>query len=455
MSVFQKFKYFFIGKIPLIFFDFIENKRGGYFAKRIFESYIEYRIKSKKIEQQSNKNLKPRVYIFANSYGMWQAPINSHLRLSLDIAKCYDDNKIEVKYLLSNHPFLSRYWHNGIIIKSNFLYENIKYKDKLLEYIYLMKGIKNIGVDIIDSLSYMTLNSYINSAIKSVEDININDIIIYQGGRPKSIILQNILSKLDVSKKIFLMGGRQEKITDINSYNIVLGPNNPINIDLNKNNNFKYITYTAYELEPFYYEKENLITLDDDSNKITESIKLSLNNNLLVYVKQKAASSIDSEFLDILDMLFKKRPKLNLLVVGDTKENIMNIFLEKEYKTNIFTLNFSNSLYGLFRLLNNDFNTVFILPKITGNGGTNMIAAMSGMPTVIFQGNDAEKYIPVKYFVETIEEYINQVIKFIDNKEARETYKIDFEKFKKDKKDEAKKLYISFVENGENNNANN
>jgi hypothetical protein len=39
---------------------------------------------------------------------------------------------------------------------------------------------------------------------------------------------------------------------------------------------------------------------------------------------------------------------------------------------------------------------------MTGNGGVNMIATISGMPTVIYEGNDAQStYIPSQYFVKT------------------------------------------------------
>lgn len=137
-----------------------------------------------------------------------------------------------------------------------------------------------------------------------------------------------------------------------------------------------------------------------------------------------------------------------LILIGDSKKNIFSKLKNKiKFNSNrVICIEFIDSLYLFFKELNNNFNTLFILPRITGNGVSNLMSACAKVPTTIFKFNDAEgKWIPSKYFIETKEEFINQINKFIQDGKKREEFINDFEYFKKEKRNTGEKFFLGLL----------
>lgn len=432
-----------IGVFPLSIFTFFENKKA--FSK-IFEivlfKYFSYFFQKVSC-QIAKEKIQPRIFILCNSFPLWESSIGSHLRATLNIAKIYYDKGYKINYIVSNHPYKSKYNNNGVIFKSNFNINKNRLEEKLKLDIFNISGMKDIKVDVLtnyeDSFRLKQYCSYILEFFNKL-DLNNADIIFFVGGKLQSTILNILLTKINL-KKIYITGGRTERIKNINNFTYFIAPENPKYIDLKEHSTF---INKIYLFEPLYLETINSISLKMQELDIIEQLKYNGITKLLVYVKQNAASSIDLEFSNIINKNLNDK-STGILVIGDSKENIKNKL--NKHNNKVFTLSFCNHLYTLFKQLNVQFTTVFIMPKLNGNGGTIMIAGLSGMPVVLYKGNDSEGiYIPKKYCVDNLEKYEENLNFFLNDDNSRKIFIKDMEIFKEEKKEEAKKLYLGFLE---------
>ncbi|SFO86900.1 hypothetical protein [Hydrogenimonas thermophila] len=443
LAIVQKGYLNFIARnLKLKFYKELEIKKVP-LIRDVLYTYYESILNRKHINCDEDLESQPRVFFLTNIFPLWEKSTSNFLKINADIANVYIKNGIEVNFILANHSHLSYLTNRGIKWKDfmNVDYEQIE--NKIKEDLYNMYKIERdkVKVHILNKNNgNIKLKDYIENVINFFNSLNLTkkDIVVFSGGKCKSDLLQIIMPKL-CSKKIYLTTGAKEEV-ECSNYDYVLTSNSNL---LNKYKNA--ILPINVNFSPFKWEEDENI-----SNKEKIIIE-SLEKESIIFVssKQRYADSIDNKYIDILNNIMLKHNNLYLILIGDSKERILSILENKiEFNSNrIICIEFINSLYTFFKELNNNnFKTLYILPRITGSGVSNLMAACAKIPTTIFKGNDADgNWIPSKYFVETKEEYINQIEEFIKDEKKIEEFINDFEKFRREKQKIGEKFYLELL----------
>jgi len=433
---------FFLGNLTLSQLNKLEKKQIKLIKNLLKGYYIKYTANKTIYCDDEQQN---RVFIFMNILPLWEKSTSNFLKIIADIANFYADNNIEVHFVLANHSHMS-YLYNDGIKWNNFMHiEHSKLKKKIYEDIYNMVSLKkkDLNIHILNpQLGEITLNQYIDDSIKFINNLNLSktDLVFHDGGIVKSDLFEVLMKKI-CSKTIFLSMGRAE-IIDEKYYDYI----SSFNLDKGQKNT-KIINPLTLNLSPFDWERRNELKLSIKESAIINKFKLIKPKILFICAKQKISNSLDQEFIDILNILLTKYKKSEVLLIGDDEKTIKNKLKNKISEINrIKVLNFSDSLYSFYLELTKECNSFFIFPRITGGGIGNLTVACANIPTTIFKGNDAENsWIPGKYFVETVDEYLSQIDSFVNNEKNIEQFKVDFHNFKLKKENDSKKICFNLL----------
>ncbi|WP_281950363.1 hypothetical protein [Nitrosophilus kaiyonis] len=414
------------------------------FMRKILQVYYKNYISKTTIKCNENQKRKPKIYFITNIFPLWEKSISNFLKINADIATVYLKNNIEVEFILMHHSHVSYLTNKGIKWNDILEVDHKLIENKIKNDLFNMYNIQKdkIRIHILNKQKgNIKLKDYIKNVIDFFDGLNFSnrDIFIYSGGICKSDLAEILLQKIN-AKKVYLTAGAKETV-ECQKYDYVLTYNNQL---LNKYNNA--IPPKNVIFSPFEWEKNSKLSplLQEKINKLlNKKVK-----GIFLSSKQQYTDSIDDEFIEILNNIMAKYSEFYLVLIGDNKNKIMKKLKNKIIfnEERIICIEFVDSLYVLFRELNKYFKTLYILPRITGSGVTNLMAACAGIPTTIFKGNDADgNWIPSKYFVKTKEEYFNQINKFIKDDKKIEEFIKDFDKFKKEQQKKSKEFYLKLL----------
>jgi hypothetical protein len=404
-----------------------------------------YKLKAKKVKINcSETHEKGRVFFMMNIQPLWIKSTSNFLKIIADMTKFYLDNNIEVHYILANHSHVSYLSNNGIKWNNFMMVEADDLKNKIEEDLYNMNKIKNSEVQIHilnQNKGDILLKEYFNSVVKFFNDCQFskNDLVFQNGGKIKSFLFEELMEKI-CAKKVYLMMGRTEFV-NAKKYDYV----STFDINL-KENEIKPITTN---LSPFYWETLSSIKLSNYEESFLEVLENKKFQYLFISAKQKIASSIDIEFIEIMNEINKKYSSVHFCLIGDTRQAIEEKLKDKitfDFKQ-ISVVEFSESLYSFYKRINEKVDTFFIFPRISGGGTGNLTVANAGIPTTIFKGNDAEgSWLPAKYFVDTKDNFLNQIDKFVKNENnEREQFLRDFAEHKEKIENESKEMCMRLL----------
>lgn len=432
-----------LGYVKLSTLNRLEIKKTK-FINTLLLGYYKQKAKNITIDCHKSSKEKGRVFFLMNIQPLWEKSTSNFLKIIADIAKFYLENGIEVHFVLANHSHVSYLTNNGIKWRNFMMVEADDLKNKIEEDLYNMNKIKNSEVQIHilnQSKGDILLKEYFNSVVKFFNDCQFskNDLIFQDGGKIKSFLFEELIEKI-CSKKVHLAMGRTEFV-NTKRYDYV----SAFNIEL-KENEIKSINTN---LSPFYWETLSSVKLSDGEEGFLKSLENKIFQFLFISAKQKIASSIDAEFIEIMNEIAKKYSDVHFCLIGDTRQAIEEKLKDKitfDFKQ-ISVVEFSESLYSFYKRINEKVDTFFILPRITGGGTGNLAVANAGIPTTIFKGNDAEgSWLPVKYFVDTKDNFLNQIDKFVKNENnERDEFLRDFAEHKKKTENESKEVCIRLL----------
>ena len=427
-----------LGYMKLSTLNRLEIKKTK-FINILLLGYYKQKVKNITIDCNISSKQKRRVFFLMNIQPLWEKSTSNFLKIIADITKYYLENGIEVHFVLGNHSHVSYLTNTGIKWKNFMMVEVEDLKNKIEEDLYNMNQIKKNEVQIYilnQAKGNILLKEYFNSVVKFFDNcqFNKNDLIFHDGGKIKSFLFEELMGKI-CAKKVHLTMGRTE-IVNSKKYDYVYG----FNTDLKENEIKPIVT----NLSPFYWETLSSIKLSDDEESFLEILENKNFQYLFISAKQKIASSIDDEFIEIMNEIDKKYNNIHFCLIGDTKQAIKEKLKDKitfDFK-HISVVEFSESLYSFYKRINEKVDTFFIFPRISGGGTGNLTVANAGIPTTIFRGNDAEGgWLPSKYFVDTKNDFLNQIDKFVKNKNnEREQFLKDFVEHKEKTENESKEM---------------
>lgn len=401
-----------------------------------------YKQKARNItidESRKYSKEKGRVFFLMNIQPLWEKSTSNFLKIIADITKYYLENAIEVNFVFANHSHVSYLTNNGIKWKNFMMVELEDLKVKIEEDLYNMNQIKNNEVQIHvlnQSKGDILLKKYCNDVVKFFNDcrFSTNDLIFHDGGKIKSFLFEELMEKI-CAKKVYLTMGRTEFV-NVKKYDYI----STFNTSLRQNE----INPITTNLSPFYWETLSGVKLSYGEESFLKNLENKKFQYLFISAKQKIASSIDTEFIEIMNDISKKHNSVHFCLIGDTRQAIKEILEDKitfSFKK-ISVVEFSESLYSFYKKINEKVDTYFIFPRISGGGTGNLTVANAGIQTTIFKGNDAEgSWLPAKYFVGTKDDFLNQIDKFVKNQNnEREQFLRDFAEHKKKIENESKEM---------------
>ncbi|MCG3665690.1 hypothetical protein L5F09_08015 [Aliarcobacter butzleri] len=416
----------------------LETKKTKYINSLLL-GYYKQKAKNITIDCNISSKQKGRVFFLMNIQPLWEKSTSNFLKIIADIAKYYLENGIEVHFVLGNHSHVSYLTNNGIKWKNFMIVESNDLKNKIEEDLYNMNQINKDEVQIHilnQDKGKILLKEYFNSVVKFFNNcqFNKNDLIFQEGGKIKSFLFEELMGKI-CAKKVHLTMGRTEFVNS-KKYDYVYA----FNTDLKENEIKPIIT----NLSPFYWETLSSVKLSDGEESFLKSLENKFFQCLFISAKQKIASSIDAEFIEIMNEINRKYNNIHFCLIGDTKQSIEKKLKDKitfDFRQ-ISVVEFSESLYNFYKRINEKVNTLFIFPRISGGGTGNLTVANAGIPTTIFKGNDAEgSWLPAKYFVDTKDNFLNQIDKFVKNKNnEKERFLKDFTEHKEKIENESKEM---------------
>lgn len=419
----------------------LEIKKTKYINSLLL-GYYKQKAKNITIDCNISSKQKGRVFFLMNIQPLWEKSTSNFLKIIADIAKYYLENGIEVHFVLGNHSHVSYLTNNGIKWKNFMIVDSTDLKNKIEEDLYNMNKIEKnqISIHILNSnKGEISLKNYVCQVIEFLNNLKLNktDLIINQGGKIKSNLFEELMKGI-FCKKIYLPFGVNDKSNNEDSYTF------SISLDFDKIDNISIFRSPNVNLSPFYWETLSNVKLSDDEESFLKILENKNFQYLFISAKQKIASSIDDEFIEIMNEINRKYNNIHFCLIGDTKQTIEKKLKDKitfDFK-NISVVEFSESLYSFYKKINEKVNALFIFPRISGGGTGNLTVANAGIPTTIFKGNDAEgSWLPTEYFVDTKNDFLNQVDKFVKNKNnEREQFLKDFAEHKEKTENESKEM---------------
>lgn len=435
---------FLTGYIKLSTLNKFEIKRTRLINNLIL-NYYKYKVS--KLSIKIKRNNKKRIFIVLNTIPLWNSSTSNFLKVIADVCKYYNSIGYKVSIIITNHSHCSYFRNNGLKWSNLMMVDPVIMIDKIYNDLFNMNRITKNDLNIIVlnlNKGNVTLNDYFNNFEVVVNKIGFtkSDLIFHIGGKVKSMVFEEILKFLD-SKRIYIQAGVNEVLINTENYDYIF------TLNQNLYDNSKFFRTINLNLSVFYWEMTPNIRLSYSERTFLKKIKNKDFKYLFISAKQKIALSIDDEFIDIMNKIEKKYPESEFCLIGDTQKNIENV-LKNKLTFDISKINvveFSESLYSFYKRINSNVETFFIFPRISGGGTGNLTVANAGIPTTIFKGNDAEgSWLPAKYFVETKEEYLNQLDGFVKNQNGeREQFLIDFQNHKKKIEDESKEMCMRLL----------
>lgn len=427
-----------LGYVKLSTLNRLEIKKTK-FINTLLLGYYKQKAKNITIDCHKSSEGQGRVFFLMNIQPLWEKSTSNFLKIIADIIKYYLENGIEVHFVLANHSHVSYLTNHGIKWKNFMMVEVDDLKNKIKEDFYNMNQIKKneVQIHILNQCKgNIFLEKYFNNVVKFFNDCKFskNDLIFHQGGKIKSFLFEELMQKI-CAKKVYLTMGRME-LVNTKKYDYT----STFNVNLQKNE----IKPLTTNLSPFYWETVSSVKLSDDEVSFLEMLENKTFQYLFISAKQKIASSIDDEFIEIMNEIFNKYNNIHFCLIGDTRQVVKDKLKDKitfDFK-HISVVEFSESLYGFYKKINENVDAFFIFPRISGGGTGNLTVANAGITTTIFKGNDAEGgWLPTKYFVNTKNDFMNQIDKFVRNENnERKHYFEDFAKHKEKVENQSKEI---------------
>lgn len=161
------------------------------------------------------------------------------------------------------------------------------------------------------------------------------------------------------------------------------------------------------------FMKEKMPVLIEKSQNVYSRTENGLPNDkfLIVIVGNRLDTEIDAEFVDVMKCILKKKENIGFVFIGEV-QRAKEYFENEIFRNHVFYLGYREDLVGTYGMLD-----LYMNPKRGGGGFSSMMALAAGIPVVTLPNCDVAYNVGEEFVVQNYEEMIENVCRYIDDKE--------------------------------------